>query len=247
MKRDWAWYLLIGFLLILFSIVVYGIHFLIFHDAHHIFIYLLGDIAFVFFEVLLVTIVIHQLLLHREKKMMLKKLNMVIGIFFSEVGVDLLKFISGFDSESNQLNEKLTLKGQLTDKEIQGLQKEYENYGDGLNSGKGDLGKLKEFLSSKKEFLLNLLENPNLLEHETFTNLLWAVFHLTEELMHRKDFSRLPKTDLQHLTGDIKRVYGLLIYEWLAYMKHLRSDYPYLYSLAIRTNPFNPAASVEVK
>jgi hypothetical protein len=88
-----------------------------------------------------------------------------------------------------------------------------------------------------------LLENPNLLEHESFTELLWAVFHLTEETACRVDLKQLPDTDCQHLSGDIKRVYGLLISEWLAYMKHLRDNYPYLFHLAARTNPFNPDAS----
>jgi hypothetical protein len=30
-------------------------------------------------------------------------------------------------------------------------------------------------------------------------------------------------------------------------MKHLKIDYPYLFSLAVRTNPFNPDASPEVR
>ena len=29
--------------------------------------------------------------------------------------------------------------------------------------------------------------------------------------------------------------------------EHLKNDYPYLFSLAVRTNPFDPNASVEVK
>jgi hypothetical protein len=31
--------------------------------------------------------------------------------------------------------------------------------------------------------------------------------------------------------------------EWLAYMKHLKHAYPYLFSLAMRTNPFEAEAS----
>jgi hypothetical protein len=58
--------------------------------------------------------------------------------------------------------------------------------------------------------------------------------------------SELPASDYGHLSGDIKRVYGLLIAEWLAYMKHLKDKYPYLFSLAVRTNPFDAAASVIV-
>jgi len=94
---------------------------------------------------------------------------------------------------------------------------------------------------------LRLLENPNLLEHESFTELLWAVFHLTEELCSRVDLKQFPDADFQHLSGDIKRAYVLLIAEWLAYMKHLRDSYPYLFSLAARMNPFDPKASPIVK
>ena len=49
----------------------------------------------------------------------------------------------------------------------------------------GDLENLRDFLLRKRDFLLRLLENPNLLEHDSFANLLLAVFHLTEELAQR--------------------------------------------------------------
>ena len=99
----------------------------------------------------------------------------------------------------------------------------------------------------KRDFLLRLLENPNLLEHDSFTDLLWAVFHLTEELSHRVDVKQLPEADYEHLSGDIERAYRLIISEWLDYMKHLKSNYPYLFSLSIRTNPFDQDASPEVR
>lgn len=102
-------------------------------------------------------------------------------------------------------------------------------------------------LVGKRNFLVNLFQNPNLLEHESFTDLLWAVFHVTEELESRVDVKKLSDADCKHIAGDIRRAYVLLISEWLNYMKHLRSDYPYLFSLAMRTNPFDPDASPEVK
>ena len=79
-----------GVLLILLSVFFYAIHYVIFRDAHHIFLYLIGDIAFVFIEVLMVTLIIHHLLNEWEKKSHLKKLNMVIEVFFSEFGKHLL-------------------------------------------------------------------------------------------------------------------------------------------------------------
>ena len=69
--------------LLLCSAGVYWVHYLVFHDSHHIFIYLLGDIAFVPIEVLLVVIIIERMLARHEKQQMLQKLNMVIGVFFT--------------------------------------------------------------------------------------------------------------------------------------------------------------------
>ena len=247
MKRIFNWQVLLGLSLIALSALVYFIHYFIFRDAHHIFIYLVGDIAFVFLEVLLVTLVLHQLLRYREKKAMLNKLNMVIGAFFSEVGRELLKKFSDFDTKSSEMTQKLVITDESFKKDFLKICKNVKNHPYDIDSKRGDLENIKNFLKGKRQFLLNLLENPNLLEHESFTNLLWAVFHLTEELTHRRSLTRLPENDYQHLAGDIKRAYHLLIVEWLYYMKHLKANYPYLFSLAARTNPFDTNASVEVK
>ena len=80
--------------------------------------------------------------------------------------------------------------------------------------------------------------NPNLMENEEFTELLIAVFHLAEELQSRMDIHNLTEEDYNHISNDIERAYLLLIYEWVAYMGHLKKEYPFLYSFAIRTNPF---------
>jgi len=57
----------------------------------------------------------------------------------------------------------------------------------------------------------------------------------------------LPPADLHHLSVDIQRVYALLVPEWLKYMSYLKDHYPYLFNLAMRTNPFDDSASVVVK
>ena len=95
-KKIFNWQVVLGVILIMLSASVYYIHFLIFRDARHIFIYLIGDIAFVFLEIFLVTLVVHGLLAHREKQALFRKMNMVIGAFFSEVGRELIKFLIVF-------------------------------------------------------------------------------------------------------------------------------------------------------
>ena len=117
------------------------------------------------------------------------------------------------------------------------------NYDYSVDIERVDLRHLKELLSSKRGFMLRLVENPTLLEHEEFTDLLMAVFHLTEELVHRSEIRELPESDRMHIAGDIKRVYVMLVHQWLDYMRYLKASYPYLFSLAIRTNPFDQNAT----
>ena len=76
-----------------------------------------------------------------------------------------------------------------------------------------------------------------------------AVFsvHLAEGLVQRPSLEGLPAADMNHLSGDMRRAYGLLFSEWISYLAHLREDYPYLFSLAVRTNPFRPDASAVVR
>ena len=239
--------ILFGFLLILLSIFFYVIHYLFFKDAHHIFIYLVGDIAFVFIEVLLVTLIIHQIISEREKRAIFKKLNMVIGAFFSEAGTPLLKYFHVFDANAEKTSSHLIVSDDWSPEHFILIKKVLQNHDYKIDSQAGDLEGLRNFLVDKRGFLLRLLENPNLLEHENFTELLWAVFHLAEELSHRKTVKKLPENDYKHLAGDITRAYRLLMRQWLDHMEHLKNDYPYLFSLAIRINPFNPDASPQVK
>jgi hypothetical protein len=127
------------------------------------------------------------------------------------------------------------------------IAKKIEKYEPNLCPGISDLNELKRFLKEHRGLLLNLLANPNLLEHEAFTDLLWAVFHLAEELAARKDFAVSSKQDHEHIIIDMNRAYRLILREWLSYMKHLKDNYPYLFSFAMRTNPFDASSSVEVK
>ena len=106
MKRL-SWQILPGLSLIVLSALFCFMHYLIFRNPHHIFIYLLGDVAFVFIEVLLVTLIIHRVLEQTEKHSRLKKQNMVIGSFFSEVGSRLLGILSELDPETEKLQQEL--------------------------------------------------------------------------------------------------------------------------------------------
>jgi len=230
--------------LIIMSLLLYLLHYAIFRDPHHIYIYMLGDIAFIPIEVLLVAVIVHQLLSNREKRVRLEKMNMVIGAFFSELGTTMLTFFSDYDPNLDHIRRNLIVTNDWSKEEFSRVSKLLKNYGCEIDIEKADLVYIRGFLAQKRDFLLRLLENPILLEHESFTQLLQAVFHLTDELENREELKQLPDSDRKHIAGDIKRAYALLIVEWLSYMKYARDNYPYLFSLAMRTNPFDQSASV---
>jgi hypothetical protein len=236
----------IAFLLLLVSLALYGIDYLVFGGGAMIAAGFLGNLAFLPLYVLFVTLVIEKVLKERERHAIRQKLNMVIGVFFSEVGTAMIRDCLGFVVNSADLAKALAITPHWTPQDFRKAASYLHGHAIDLDSRHGDLACLKKFLVEKRGFMLGLLENPNLLEHNEFTDLLWAVFHLIEELEARQSLKGLSSADMDHLSGDIKRAYGFLLKEWLTYIRHLKQDYPYLFSLAVRTNPLNPEARAEI-
>ena len=238
-------HLILALGLIFCSFVFYFIHYKVFHDLHHLFIYMVGDIAFLFIEVLIVSLIIERLLHINEKRSRMEKLNMIIGAFFSEAGTPLLKILSKADKNRNSLHDYLSVVISSR-REFKTNAGEIKTLNNSIEVNNIDLNDLKVFLLEKRNFMLRMLENPSLMEHEAFSDVLWSVFHLAEELKSRESLSHLPQSDCDHLKGDINRVYRRLILQWINYMMHLKKSYPYLFSLALRTSPFNRNASALV-
>jgi len=237
---------LLVLLMLVSSAVLYGLDYLFFGQARDIGFGLLGNLAFLPIYVLFVTLMIERVLKERDKESLRQKMNMVIGVFFSEVGTALLRDGFNFLVEKEELSARVRITAGWSDRDFRDLSLFLDRGQLHVSSALCDLGELKAFLVSRRNFLLGLLENPNLLEHDGFTDLLWAVFHLLEELEARRSLEGLPQADMDHLSGDIRRAYTHLLSQWVVYLKHLKDDYPYLFSLAVRNNPLNPEARVEI-
>ena len=233
--------ILIALALVATSAALYGLHYAIFRDAHHMAIYLLGDIAFVPIEVLLITLIVDRLLEARARQAMLEKMNMVIGTFFSVLGAPLLGMLRCLSTNADEVCGPLAIAPDWTETQIRAVRRQAESAPVKVRPDPEGLTRLRELLGAKQDFVLGLLQNPNLLEHDSFTDLLWSLTHLHEELAAREHLSTLPASDLHHLSGDIHRLYQHLLAQWVDYMAHLRSDYPYLFSFQARMNPMRPA------
>ncbi|MCK9592219.1 MAG: potassium channel family protein [Methanoregula sp.] len=182
----------------------------------------------------------------RERSQRLEKLNMIIGVFYSDVGTKLLKKFSGIDPEIKEIRSVLVVSNNWSAADFTKALARLKEHSFLLDSRAISLEELHTFFSQHQGLMLALLENPQLYEHDRFTDLLHAVFHLSEELNAREHLIDLPTADYNHLSGDLTRVYSQLVIEWLEYMQHLKKKYPYLFSLAMRTNPFDAHASAIV-
>ena len=245
-RSDRRWLAFLGAGLVAVSAVLYAFHFLLFRDAHYIFLYLVGDIAFLPLEVLIVGVVIERLISLREKRALAHKLNMVVGAFFSELGTPLLAELLPTMAAAPEIRERLHLKASWERDDFSRASQFARALNCQVDLGRVDVDALKSHLVGQRQFMLRLLENPNLMERERFTDLLWAVLHVEEELEVRASLTDLSPADQAHLELDVRRAYNALLAEWLLYVEHLKADYPYLFSLVVRMHPFQEAPSPAV-
>ncbi len=252
MSKRLSWKVKFSIVMILLIIIIYGSNYLVLGDGEHIISYVWTHLGFIPVDILLVAFLLDEIIERKEKEAILEKLDMLMSTFFSEVGNELisqlstankykastenLKSIKDWD-EKDFDNKLAELKDASLDFQVDIPAEEREEF----------LENLRTLLVSKREFIINLINNPNLLEKEEFTELTNAILHLDEELEHRKDLALVNDTDFGHLNGDMKRVYDKLVYEWVYYLKYLYKNYPYMIALIIRTNPFDDDADVYVK
>jgi hypothetical protein len=248
--RSKRWQLELAATLVLLATALYAARWLLFNSGalhNEMLRFLLGDMAFLFVQVLLVSFVLDRMIRGREHDEMLNKLNMIIGAFFSETGTDLLGQIARADARLADVRSQLIPGFNWKADDYERSRAAFGAHQPQIDLSSCDLEQLKHTLAGERTFLIGLLGNQNLLEHETFTDLLWALTHLGEELEARPDLGDLPRLDAAHIAGDVKRAYTLLGTEWLTYLSHLQSQYPHLFSLAVRTNPLDPEARVTVE
>jgi hypothetical protein len=195
----------------------------------------------------LLTNIVQWLVQRRQNTLHKHRLNMLIGVFFTEAGNRLLQTFTQFDPNIDNVRKDFIVTAEWSAKDFTHLKTRLRRYEHIINPSSIELEALYLDLKEKGDFFVRQLENTDLVENEQFAELLWAAVHLRDELAARTTFIKLPESDIAHLVNDMKRVYSLLTLQWIDYMQYLKNRYPFLFSLALRTNPFveNPSAIVE--
>lgn len=250
MKINWK--IKYAIILLIASAIMYAFAFICLHEPDKVFFYIVIDCAFIPIDVLVVVLVIESVIEKKEKEAVLDKLDMILGVFFSELGNELLEIISKVNTENGEIIKNLRNIDKWDDNDFRNAYKYLKTNGVSFNPEipdsevHGFIVAIRSLISRKRTFLIDLLENPNILEKDSFANLLLSLFHLDDELELRSDLDKVTTADFQHLIGDIDRVYCRLTYEWIKYLQYLNKHYPYMSSLTLRVNPFNPETDVYI-
>jgi len=225
-------------LLLISSVVIYGIQILMFHRVSETGFYFLQDMAFLPISVLLVTLGLNTVIVRQERKEKKEKVSVVINEFFAETGTELVIALRDHFNNLEEISPQLQLAADWQDKDFNASIDAISKYTFHAAIIEEELYHLRDTMTDKKGHLLRLFENANLMEQDRFTGMLWAVYHVYDELRSRESLSNLPATDIAHLNLDIQRAFQILLIEWIESMRILKKKYPYLYSLAVRKCPF---------
>ena len=247
--KKLSWEIKLSLCLIAASVLIYTVKFFVIGDdgTSNTATYIFNALGFLPINVLLVTLILNGLLSMRAKKEQQERMKMIVGLFFSEFGSKLLRIFVRCDTASDSLKSVMDVQKSWTKKEYSRAYEALGKHCSRLNPKAGDFEEIRELLRDNHEFLLRLVENPVFLEHGKITELMQALFHLSEELDGRVEFECLPKSDIGHLRGDISRVYCTLCDVWMSHMEYLSGNYPYLFSLSLRKSPFAEKDDVIVR
>lgn len=224
--------------LIFLSAGIYTLQIVLFHDVKDTAFYLLQDFAFLPVQVALVTVIAGQIVSARERETRIEKTRMLMGSFFSDVGAQLLAEMRPEVTGCTVLAPLLQVDDRWEKRDFEKAAGALRALPFSVSCRPETFARLKALLNESRMPLLVISSNPVLLEHEDFTDMLWAIFHLTDEFAARTDFALLPAADAAHLNADAQRVLSTVLVNWLRHMAYLKAEYPYLYLLEAHRNPF---------
>lgn len=223
------YYFVISSILILLSAIMFGVHYMIFGQAINTAYYSLMNLCFIPINSLVVTIILEKLIDYRAKKERLEKLNMLVGIFFTEVGSKLMHLI--IDADKDAKNYILSFE------DLNKVKVAVEKHKYKVDINDLDIDSIKKLLQDNSSLFINLISNENILQHQIFTDLLMSVIHLRDEIIFIENDTD-GEIDIRHIENDVIRVYKNITIQWVHYLEYLEKFYPYLYNNAIRVNPF---------
>lgn len=219
-------------LLFLLSACIYAVQVVVFGAPRDTLFYLFQDWAFLPVQIALVTVVVGRLMADRERRERAEKTNMLASSFFSDVGAAVMRMLLERTVNACDVAPLLKVQAGWDEKRYAEAAVAVREVPLDVRMEAQDLCALRDLLAERHLALLVIASNPVLLEHEEFTDMLWALFHLSDEFAYRSDLEHTSQPELDHLNDDASRALRMILVNWLGHMRHIGDEYPYLFSIA---------------
>lgn len=245
MKKAFRQYFTIISLLVGSSLLLYFIHYLVFGNLSQTVSGVILSMAYVPIGIFYNLLIVDKFMEKRDKIESQKKMNVLVGSFYHEVGTTLLEIITKGDETIDEISGCCMINSKWTDESFNLLSETLQQYECIIDLEKIDLEKLKNFLDNKDGFILDILISPIVNEYDELSSMLIALLHLRDELVTRNYEHNLKEYEKNHIKKDICRAYMALLDQWVDYMKILKGYYPALFTKALINSPFDRRNQME--
>ncbi|MGN1023867.1 MAG: hypothetical protein ACI4OJ_10230 [Lachnospiraceae bacterium] len=216
--------------LVAVSVTVYLLQVLIFRDPRTTEFYIFQDFAFLPISIAVATLAVNALMADREKRDKIAHTSMLRSQFFTGVGVPMLRALSDCCKIEGELPALSDQEDSPKDRER--AKKKIEDLPLSVHLDETAYNRVRSLLEESRTELLILGSNPDLMEAECFTQLLWGIFHLLDEYRLRGNWQDLKADDISHLEEDFARVLRLILVNNIDNAVYLRTHFPNFYGTA---------------
>lgn len=221
------------------TVCFYAIYYLLLHNKDDIITSIMDNIISVPFNVLITGILFDYILNRKTRKIEEEKIDMVIGIFYTEVGNELLKMMTKADECIELVRSDLLATYDWEEENYENAIKILDQMDYCVDIDKIDISEMKLLLDKSTPLIIDLLSGNVLKNKIDFTEIVVSVFHLRCEFNERIIQDELEEYEKEHLIDDIEVAYKLLAKRWYQYIYILQKEHPQLFVKALINSPFD--------
>jgi hypothetical protein len=202
-------------------------------DASYISNYFYLHISFLPVHALVLGLILEELIVHREKQQRHHRLNMFLGVFFRQMGIDIMLNMLLLAENRDALEQKMLVDKYWKARHFRRARQAVEGLGLRMRPDRGQLKILFNLLAQQEQEIITLTRNPLMLEFEALYRCLLSLFHLIEETHYRGQVLSLSDNVIHHLAADMGKTLTLLATLWLSYLEHLKEEHPVLFGFQV--------------
>lgn len=190
-------------------------------------------LAFLPIHALVLGLILDELIQLREKIERRKRLNMFLGIFFRQMGIDIMLNLLNLVKNRDEMEEHMLVDKGWNARRFARARRELAGFKLRIEPNARMLAALMEVLASREDEIIAMTRNPLMLEFESLHHCLLSLFHLIEESHFRGPVEKLKPEVLGHLAQDAGKSLINLAGLWVAYLEHLKDEHPVLFGFQV--------------